>query len=342
MKLSKPSENAIRRPSSITPSDLLDETAEGLALLKVASEAFLAGDCIESERVEAVKDEYLNPAKNQMYRTFENIRQYAFEGCPAAVFEGDLYHTFPFIYGVEGIAEHVGYTAPGTCSYVLQAAYAREKLYWDDAEIDLMFHHDDAWVEYHDDFPTGVVGRLSVKPGDTRRYLERDGSYKTQVFKEAGEHTYVSGGLMVLDLALLTGMDEQSVRNALNKAPEIRKIPIPGSKMFEISPSDAREWLRGRGEFVPSVPSGKPGQIKVPKAKDGSVFDSSCKAPRSGYRIGPKGEERHFDDYREALSALLAMPKQHWRRPNSEGRMGIVRGVDYAWRSPDELGISER
>lgn len=66
----------------------------------------------------------------------------------------------------------------------------------------------------------------------------------------------------------------------------------------------------------------------VPVARDGSMFTRSLS--RGGvYTVGPKGDERRFDSYEQALDFLQDARTAYWRRPNPEGNWGIVTGV--AW-----------
>ncbi|QKF52591.1 hypothetical protein FX982_03580 [Pseudomonas graminis] len=64
----------------------------------------------------------------------------------------------------------------------------------------------------------------------------------------------------------------------------------------------------------------------VPQARDGSVFVPSL-GSRNGYTVGPKGDERKFAGYDDALAFLRSQPAAYWRRPNAQGNWGIVVGV---------------
>jgi hypothetical protein len=70
--------------------------------------------------------------------------------------------------------------------------------------------------------------------------------------------------------------------------------------------------------------------MPVPYAKDRTTFDpKTCRQP-GGYQVGPKGSERWFTKYEDALRFLLASPVQCWRRPSAtSGRFGIVTGVGF-------------
>jgi hypothetical protein len=69
--------------------------------------------------------------------------------------------------------------------------------------------------------------------------------------------------------------------------------------------------------------------IWIPKSRDGSLFLPTCKQGK-GYKVGRKGEERYYETYQEALTALRGMPTPYWRRPNKKsGRFGIVYGESW-------------
>ena len=68
--------------------------------------------------------------------------------------------------------------------------------------------------------------------------------------------------------------------------------------------------------------------LKVPQAKDGSVF-SHALGVRGGFTVGAKGDERKISNFDEALAFLKAQPSARWRRPNDQGNWGIV--TDIRW-----------
>lgn len=70
--------------------------------------------------------------------------------------------------------------------------------------------------------------------------------------------------------------------------------------------------------------------MAVPVAADGSVFDPVTCRRAGGYWVGPKGRENKFARYDDALAALNLMSKPYWRRPNANGRWGIVLGRRWA------------
>lgn len=69
--------------------------------------------------------------------------------------------------------------------------------------------------------------------------------------------------------------------------------------------------------------------MKIPTASDGTSFDPVTCRRAGGYWVGPKGRQRKFTNYRDALAALNLMAEPHWRRPNSKGNWGIVAAISW-------------
>lgn len=68
--------------------------------------------------------------------------------------------------------------------------------------------------------------------------------------------------------------------------------------------------------------------VEIPVAKDGSKFLPHLQ--RAGYyTVGPKGQEKRFQSYDEALAHLRNQPVAYWRRPNDSGNWGIVTAVTW-------------
>jgi hypothetical protein len=134
-------------------------------------------------------------------------------------------------------------------------------------------------------------------------------------------------------LAVFGGVTEARIRNMMSGA-DSRFANRDG----KIRASDAFKWLSDRDSFFDSIwrassPSretlsndslGQP--VFVPVARDSSVFHPGL-AGRSGFTVGPKGEEQHILDFHNALTELQRMPIPYWRRPNEKGVPGIVRGI---------------
>lgn len=75
-----------------------------------------------------------------------------------------------------------------------------------------------------------------------------------------------------------------------------------------------------------------PLRLPTPLASDGTPFDPMTCRRKRGYQIGPKGSERWFKSYDDALRALHTSSVKKWRRPSAtSGRFGIVTGVGYTF-----------
>lgn len=154
-------------------------------------------------------------------------------------------------------------------------------------------------------------------------------------FSVGGSHS----GLTVFELSLLARISIQGVRNELQK-PGAPKAQKADSGLVTVDPLEAHQWLMGRRGFTDtySIATDEEGLL-VPIAKDGSIFDTSCRQG-AGYKIGKKGEERYVEIYTEALDFLVNMPKAYWRRPSpTSGVPGIVSASSWARKTRKELGL---
>lgn len=147
------------------------------------------------------------------------------------------------------------------------------------------------------------------------------------------------GEVDVRSMSILGGVSEGRVRNLMAGGEPTLERGAHGG----ITAISALAWLQKRQDFLASIwmedeespvsekatPVDPSRMIFVPVARDGSTFHPGLR--RSGvYQIGAKGDERHFEGFEEALTALNAMPIPRWRRPNEHGNWGIVSGV--AWQ----------
>lgn len=141
--------------------------------------------------------------------------------------------------------------------------------------------------------------------------------------------------LTMADIALLLDVKEPTV---VTNAHRKNFASIEDGNRRYAEPADALLWMIKQG-YLPTRRSSGDAPAKtaspptaatagddllfVPVAQDGTWFSPEC---RSGgrYTIGAKGEEVKFTDYFEALEALVKMPTPRWRRPNSDGKLGIV------------------
>ena len=159
-------------------------------------------------------------------------------------------------------------------------------------------------------------------------------------------------GLSLEQLAALVRIGLKSMRNAL--------APSSGSGLETkdglVTAASALNWLNARGDFKTSIWKDATSSIDtkpiemvegevlwIPFASDNTEFDP-VKCLRAGkYTIGPKGSERAFADYREALDFLARMrPGAYWRRPNSAGHWGLVTAIGFHPRTAKELGLEPR
>lgn len=187
-----------------------------------------------------------------------------------------------------------------------------------------LFCHDD------DVLPVGL--EHLVVSACARSKLDRALGYPTYDFEVIGGFIENADcdDLTLAELALLAQMDIQSVRNAAhsNDFPNARR---DGRAGLLVNVADAEHWLKGRNGFVArKLPSTavEHGFIEVPFAADGSFFNAGCRQ-RRGFSIGPKGAEQYVESLDEALLTLRKMPVAYWRRPNTNGRMGLVKAVEW-------------
>ena len=145
-------------------------------------------------------------------------------------------------------------------------------------------------------------------------------------------------GMSILQLALLSRMKQQSVKNKLSTQSDYRlNRNHKGKHYMEIG--KAVDWLKQQIGFTqPSeTVSDDSNTISVPVSRDGSVFGVGNKGPK-GFRVGPKGSEVVYPSFDEALNALKKMPTPYWRRPSkTSGVPGVVTGIRWERRPLAEI-----
>ncbi|MAC32064.1 MAG: hypothetical protein CME38_00475 [Haliea sp.] len=150
-----------------------------------------------------------------------------------------------------------------------------------------------------------------------------------------GEDLY---GLTVHQAALLGGVSEQAVRNAMARSDWFKMEAEQHGKSIPIE--KALRWLQARPGFEVAPEPGGEGDLLVPVAADGSYFSRSCEQ-RSGFKIGPKGDEKYYKSFDAALDVMgtlqAAGKPVYFRRPNANHRFGIVRAVRWEYRSRDQV-----
>lgn len=296
----------LRQITGTRPSDseLLEETSNGIAAVSLANKTFGTGKPLVNGIQEAAVF-YESPERNTMFRVFKDLRDYAYDDDVAQSSNDDIYHAFAFVLAVSPIAEFFNAIPPLACERVLNAAEARDKL------------------------NSELFGREPVLcgPGCVIDY--------DQDILPSGLAT----GLTVYELAILSQMKEQSVRNTLQRDSSIPRSFSEDARQTHVPMQAAMEWLKAREGFSWRPPKQKEDELLVPVAKDGSCFSMRCKQPK-GFRVGPKGDEKYYETFLEALAALDDMEDAYWRRPSAtSGVFGIVKGLRWEPRLRSELGL---
>lgn len=290
-------------PRRVTSDQLLEETAQGLAVMELAADSFRTGVPLLSG-VEERAERYMQPESNKLFQSFDKARAYGFADTPCLLTPAEVYHMFAFVVSAWPPADYFGCVMPYGCSAVLQAAYARDKL------------------------EEGMTGRESVihGPGHEIDYNER---------LPYG----LAAGMTIPELCLLSGVKEQSIRNTLHADKSIPRQAVENSRQLEIPVKFAKEWLVGKGYYTEYEPPKSGKHYSVPEAGDGTFFNVGCRRTK-GFTVGKKGAEKPYTNYAEALEALEDMPIPYWRRPSkTTGVAGIVKGVKWVSKSRKELGL---
>ena len=291
----------LKLPSS---EQLLEETAEGIAVMQLAAETFRTGKPLFADDIAEHALPYRNPDNNGLYTVFEQMRRYAFEDIPCYIGNEDMYHAFAFVTSVWAPADFFGSVIPFGCNAVLQTTFARDKLNAERAGFEAVINRDNHLIDYFEYLPYGDERTLTVP-----------------------------------EMAALTGLAVQSLRNALHSDKSIDRSIGKQTRQIEVPAAIARRWLKGKGYFREYAPPTAAGELSVPKAGDGTFFDASCKRTK-GYTVGKKGEEQTYANFSDALQALEAMPIPYWRRPSkTTGVHGIVKGVEWVSKSKQDLGL---
>lgn len=142
-------------------------------------------------------------------------------------------------------------------------------------------------------------------------------------------------------LAILGGVSEGRIRNLMSGQDRI--LENAGERSGRITATSALAWLQTRPDFYPSIWDQDDDEFEVPDytdasslsevlfvpvAQDGSIFHPGL-VRNNRFQVGPKGSELQFESFDEALQTLQHMPDAYWRRPNSSGHWGIVKGFQW-------------
>jgi hypothetical protein len=145
-------------------------------------------------------------------------------------------------------------------------------------------------------------------------------------------------GLTILQLALLSKLKVQSVRNKLSGESRFRLIKDnKGKHLMKVA--DSAEWLGDQTGFNQTAAreSADVEFLNVPVARDGSFFRMNVRG-KNGFRVGPKGSEIVEHDFDKALKVLSEMSSPYWRRPSEKtGVPGIVAGIRWERRAKSEV-----
>ncbi|MEM9635592.1 MAG: hypothetical protein AAGA50_29990 [Pseudomonadota bacterium] len=145
-------------------------------------------------------------------------------------------------------------------------------------------------------------------------------------------------------LALLAGVSERTIRNLMSKKQKGLRT-TDGKVRFE----DAEQWLSTKNSFWNSVWRSQDfgdrstdetqqdeKYIFVPVSRDGSVFHPGLR-DTYGYRVGPKGDHKDFENYDDALQHLHSAPHPYWSRKNPNGMRVLLSGIRWERLSLSEL-----
>jgi hypothetical protein len=295
----------LRQLTGTRPTDavLLEETSHGIAAISLANKTFGTGQPLLSG-IEEAASFYQSPERNNMYKVFIDLRDYAFDDMLRGPSDDDIYHAFAFVFAASPVTEFFNATPPLACEFLLNAAHARDKLH-------------------------EFIGDREPVISSPGRVIDYD-----QSILPSG----LAVGLTIYELALLAQMKEQSVRNALQRDPSVPRELGSDSGQIEVPLGPAFEWLKTREGFKWYRPISSPDEISVPVARDGSFFSTKCKQGK-GYAVGKKGEEQYYETLSAALAALKAMDEPYWRRPSpTSGVPGIVKGVGWVGKTLKDLG----
>lgn len=283
------------------------EVTTGIRGLQRALGCFKSNQSLWGEGFRADLEVPLLPHEKAMVAIFKAYRNWGFldQSDPsdtAIVMDNDtMWHAQAFAVSACMLTEFFSVDYPATCLSAINALYARCKI----------IRH----LKGEDSLPPYVQDCMfdSVIDGGT------------------------VSGLTVHQVALLAGVKEQAVRNAMTRSDWFKMETENQGKSIPIE--NALRWLQTKPSFeVASEPS-QATDILVPVAGDGSYFSMACKQ-RAGFKVGPKGDEEYYKTFESALKAMENMRAEgepvYFRRPNANQRFGIVRAVQWQYLSHDK------
>lgn len=154
-----------------------------------------------------------------------------------------------------------------------------------------------------------------------------------------GEEGYEGQTVSVDGLAALASINVKTLRNILSREGSGIHLIKSGPNKGCIEAHVAREWLKTRPEYLPTIPLSVSTALNegllqlvtsengpflfVPAAADGTTFSPSSTV-NGKYEIGSKGRDLSFADYHEALLALQNMAEPTWKRLDKANRVRVT------------------
>lgn len=284
------------------------EVTAGIRGLQRALGCFKSNQALWGDGFRASLEVPLLKHETAMVHIFKAYRNWGYldradESDAAIVMDEDtMWHAQAFVVSACMLTEFFSVNYPETCLSAINTLYARCKI----------IRH----LKGEDELP---------------RYV-REGLFSSVV---DGETLF---GLTVHQVALLAGVTEQAVRNAMTRSDWFKMETEPYGKAIPIE--TALRWLQAKPAFeVASEPTRK-SDVLVPVAGDESFFNMKCKQ-RAGFKVGPKGKEMYHETFDAALAAMEHTRSKgdpvYFRRPNVNQRFGIVRAVRWQHMSRDEV-----
>lgn len=120
------------------------------------------------------------------------------------------------------------------------------------------------WATYGADFSDSVDRCLRISElANARLVLEgadQTFSYFSRVGRDKADAATAVNGLTVRQLALLSGMEEMSIRTAVSRK-ALEAFKDQGRTLFD--PKVAKAWLQAKGRYVPVTVAGKSGGLQL-------------------------------------------------------------------------------
>jgi hypothetical protein len=250
----------------------------------------------------------LRPNEKAMVHVFKAYRNWGYLDQPdpsdtAIVMDDEtMWHAQAFVVSACMLTDFFSVDYPATCLSAINTLYARCK----------------------------IIRHLRGEEG-LPRYVQ-EGLFDSVI---DGETVF---GLTVHQVALLAGVTEQAVRNAMTRSDWFKMEIEEQGKSIPVE--KALRWLKAKPAFEVASEPTRDNDILVPVAGDESYFCMACKQ-RAGFKVGPKGREVYHETFESALEAMDHTRSNgepvYFRRPNANQRFAIVRAVRWQYMSRDDV-----